>query len=64
MFLLGDIRHHLGDLVQGLLCVGELLAQEGIASTQPHVAAFQRQEGDKEVNQILIHQTAVAKATV
>lgn len=63
-FLLGDIDHHRGDLVQVLLCVRELLAQESVACTQPHVAVLQWQEGDKEVNQVVLHKTAVAKAAV
>lgn len=64
LFFLGDIHHHLGDFVQGLFCVQELLAQESIPCTQPHVLFLQRQEGDKEVNQVFLHKTAVAKATV
>lgn len=64
LLFLRDIHHHLGNLVQRRLCVDELLAQEGVACTQPHVAVLQRQEGDEEVNQIFFDKMAVAKATV
>lgn len=64
LFLLGDIHHHLGNFIQQLFCIQELLAQESIACTQPHVPVLQWQEGDEEVNQVFLHKTAVAKATV
>lgn len=63
-FLLGNVGHHLGNFVQGLFCVEELLALESITCAQPHVTVLQWQEGDKEVNQVVLHQTAVAKATL
>lgn len=63
LLLFGDIGHHLGNFIQSLFCVRELLAQESIASTQPHVTELQWQEGDKEINQLL-HKMAVAKSTV
>lgn len=61
---LGDISHHLGNFIQGLFCVQEVLAQEGISDTQLHVVVFQWQEGDKEVNKVFLHKTAGTKATV
>lgn len=64
LLLLGDIRHHLGDFIQGLFCVQEVLAQEGVPDTQPHMAVLQWQEGDKEVNKVFLHKTAGTKATV
>lgn len=62
--LLRDIRHHLGDFIQGRLCVGEVLAQEGVPDTQPHMAVLQWQEGDEEVNKVFLHKTAGAEAAV
>lgn len=64
LFLLGDIHHHLGNFIQGLFGVQELPAQESIACAQPHVTILQGQEGDIQVNQVFLHKTAVAKATV
>lgn len=64
LLLLGDIHHHLGNLVQGLFCVREPLAQESVACAQPHVVVLQGQEGDEEVNQVFLDKTAVAKASV
>ena len=64
LFLLGDVHHHPSHFIEGLFCIQEVLAQEGVACAQPHVTELQWQEGDEEVNQIFLHKTAVPKATV
>lgn len=47
LLLFGDVGHCPGISVQGLFCVCQVLAQEGIVCTQPHVVELQRQEGNK-----------------
>lgn len=64
LLFLGDVCHHLGNFIQGLFCVWEILAQEGISDTQLHMAVLQWQEGDKEINKVFLQETAGAKAAV